>query len=116
MAEVFDLPAGLVSSGERLVLLALADNAADEDRLAWPSVARIARKAGLSDRQTKRCLNTLVSKRLIDRIPAGLASEMLGDTDHLNRYLGHRPDKRPALYRLQTSPMHGHLWGDGVTG
>lgn len=45
--------------GRRLVLLALADHAADDGTGAWPSVATIAGKARLSRSQTQRCLREL---------------------------------------------------------
>lgn len=44
---------------ERLVLLALADQASKEKGVCWPSVAKIARRAGLSKRQTRRVLSRL---------------------------------------------------------
>lgn len=45
--------------GARLVLLALADYAHDDGSKAFPSVAEIAKKARLSERQVKRCLKNL---------------------------------------------------------
>lgn len=59
------------SSGERLVLIALADHAVDDDDdlehdgLCWPSVATIARKAALADRQVRDHLNALVDRGLL---------------------------------------------------
>lgn len=56
--------------GTRLVLLALCDNAgakADRDdwEIAWPSVARLARKSQISERQTQRAIKQLDSDGLI---------------------------------------------------
>lgn len=45
--------------GDRLVLLALADHAKDDGTWAWPSVATLAAKAHLSERQTRTCLRNL---------------------------------------------------------
>jgi hypothetical protein len=47
-------------SGNLLVLLALADHADDQGK-AWPKVPSVARKARLSQRHTRRCLNELVA-------------------------------------------------------
>jgi len=46
-------------SGNLLVLLALADHADDEGK-AWPGIPLLARKARLSERHVRRCLNQLV--------------------------------------------------------
>src|SRR5205814_10255692 len=47
-------------SGNLLVLLALADHADDQGK-AWPGIPLLARKARLSQRHTRRCLNQLVA-------------------------------------------------------
>lgn len=47
--------------GDRLVLLALADNANDDGGDSYPSVDTIARKARISPRQVQRCLSSLKS-------------------------------------------------------
>lgn len=47
--------------GSRLVLLVLADHAKDDGTHAWPSVETIAEQARLSERQTQRCLRSLVT-------------------------------------------------------
>jgi len=55
--------------GNRLVLLVLADHAADDGTDAWPSVDTIASEARLSRRQVQRCLRELEASGAI--IPAG---------------------------------------------
>jgi hypothetical protein len=50
------------SGGALLVLLAIADFA-DDDGLAYPSIATLARKARLSDRQVQRVIAGLVAAR-----------------------------------------------------
>lgn len=45
---------------ERLVLLAIADAANDRDE-AWPSMAALVEKTGLSERTVQRCVSTLVN-------------------------------------------------------
>src|SRR2546423_13370568 len=47
-------------SGNLLVLLALADHADDQGK-TWPGIPLLARKARLSQRHTRRCLNQLVA-------------------------------------------------------
>lgn len=64
LAWAFSLE-GEPMQGDRLVLLALCDNAGDDTGIAWPSVATIARKAGLKERQTQRCLRNLETMGLI---------------------------------------------------
>lgn len=48
-----------------LVHLALADYANDDGK-CWPSVATIAKKARITDRQVRRVFNVLTAKKLID--------------------------------------------------
>ena len=54
-----------VSSGNLLILLALADNADTTSRLAWPGVPSLARRARVSERQAKRCIKALQKVGLI---------------------------------------------------
>lgn len=54
-----------VSEGELLVLLAIADHAADDGTNAWPSKATLARKARLSERRVQQILRSLEDKGLI---------------------------------------------------
>jgi DNA-binding MarR family transcriptional regulator len=59
------------SGGKLLVLLALADNADDERRHAWPSVETLAKKARLSPRQVKRVLTELVAAGELEVVREG---------------------------------------------
>lgn len=56
--------------GKLLVLLAMADFANDEG-LCWPSVATLAKKARLSDRQAQRALRELESDGEVALVKAG---------------------------------------------
>lgn len=67
MAEVWHQPP--VSQGKLLVLLALADNADEETRRAWPSVKTLARKTVLSERQVQYCLKALADAGVIEILP-----------------------------------------------
>lgn len=55
-------------SGSLLVLLVLADHA-DDQGIAWPGVPLLARKARLSERHTRRCLNQLVASGELQILP-----------------------------------------------
>jgi hypothetical protein len=44
----------------RMVLLALADHAGQEDGDSWPSVGRLARRCGLGERTVQQAITTLV--------------------------------------------------------
>jgi len=55
-------------SGDLLVLLALADHADDQGK-AWPGIPLLARKARLSQRHTRRCLNRLASSCEVEILP-----------------------------------------------
>jgi hypothetical protein len=55
-------------SGDLLVLLALADHADDQGK-AWPGIPLLARKARVSERHTRRCLNQLVSSGEVEILP-----------------------------------------------
>lgn len=52
---------------EKIVLLALADQASDEGRQCWPSVARIARRCGLAHRTIRDALGRLEAKGHLTR-------------------------------------------------
>ena len=54
-----------VCKGNLLVLLALADNADKDSRLAWPGITSLARRARLSERQARRCIKELKEAGLI---------------------------------------------------
>ena len=57
-----DLPAG-----EKLVLLALADQASDDGTQCWPSVARIAQRCGQAERTVRQALGALEAKHHLTR-------------------------------------------------
>ena len=53
--------------GEKLVLLALADQAGDDGRQCWPSVETIAHKSGQGERTVRRALASLEEKGHLTR-------------------------------------------------
>lgn len=90
-SHVWDLD---LPTTEKMVLLILADHADDEGQNAWPSVARIARKASISERQVQRILRSLCDSGFIavERQAGGSREQ--------------REDRRPNRYTIRM---------DGVT-
>ncbi|MEW2382304.1 helix-turn-helix domain-containing protein [Micromonospora sp. NPDC047707] len=61
-----------VGGTERLVLLAIADCAADDGANAWPSLGTLARKARLDERTVRRIIRRLeVGGHLLVEVAAG---------------------------------------------
>jgi hypothetical protein len=63
-----DLP-----QADKLLLIALADNANDEGR-CWPSVATLGRKCGMEDRSVRRVIKRLVSAGHVSVVPQPMRS------------------------------------------
>ena len=55
-----------LTPNEKLVAIALADNAHDDGQWAWPAVATTAEKTALSERTVQRTLKLLIEKRVIE--------------------------------------------------
>lgn len=70
MSEVWELE---IPASRKFVLLCLADHANDDGKQAYPSVARIARKCSMSERNVQRILHELIDDGLltIERPPSG---------------------------------------------
>lgn len=66
---------------DRLVLLAIADSANDHGREAWPSLATIARKAGIDRRTVSRCLLRLEEAGELRRVRHGGLSRQGGTSN-----------------------------------
>jgi hypothetical protein len=69
MAQVWAKPP--VGGSPLLVLLALADNASDDNRCAWPSIETLARKTCLSERSVQRALRDLEADGLLRIVRPG---------------------------------------------
>ena len=82
-----------LSPSDKLVLLSLADHAKNGNGQCWPSVARIVRRTGLSDRQVQRSTSSLASVGLISIIRRAGRS---------NTYVVH---PRPVVTGDVTSPV-----------
>lgn len=55
-----------LSSSDKIVLLALADNASDEG-ICWPSIATISKKCSVTERTVQRSIGRLVSSGHVTR-------------------------------------------------
>lgn len=60
-----------ITVSEKLLCFILADYHRIDENLAWPSLPRLARESLLSERQARRCLQSLETKKVI-RIEKGL--------------------------------------------
>jgi DNA-binding transcriptional ArsR family regulator len=69
------------SSGEKLVLIALADRA-DEDGHCWPSAEWLGTKTGLNERSVRRHLDSLEKRGLLARVRRHRADGTLGVYDY----------------------------------
>lgn len=79
-----DLP-----TSEKMVLLVIADHADDDGENAWPSMATIARKASVSERQAQRLVKSLASSGFLSvEDQAGGRRDMRNDR-RPNRYTVH---------------------------
>lgn len=59
IALVLDMAPSHWNSSTRMVAIALADYSNGDNGLAWPSVANLARRSGVSPRQVQRCLKDI---------------------------------------------------------
>ncbi len=92
---------------ERLVLLALADNANDQG-VCWPSIATIARKAGIEERWTQRVIKKLVEAGYI-RVTERPGPDGKNATN-VYQFLGYEPVKateKPAEIPVPVAGMGG---------
>lgn len=81
----------------KLVFLAICDHAND-DGVCWPSMARIAKKCCLSDRQTRRIVRILEKRGLL------LTQQSEGHSS--NRYLVQFPTRTPMTGLDDKEPGH----------
>ena len=78
-----------VDKGTLLVLVVLADSADETSRECWPSVARLAARARLSDRQVQSCLRQLEECGIIHVMPnAGRSGTNLYRIERMDKWWG----------------------------
>lgn len=87
---------------DRLVLLAIADNASDDGTDAWPSIDTLARKAHISSRTVQRCIDRLeaLGELKVDRNAGG----------NLNTQSNRRPNRYSIILGCQSvtpDPVRG---------
>ena len=69
IALVLDFDPAHWSPSTRMVAVALGDYVNTDSSYAWPSVANLARRSGLSTRQVQRCLRQIEKDGWIERQP-----------------------------------------------
>ena len=86
--------------GEKLVLLALADQANDEGTHCWPSVATISKRSGQNERTVRRALRSLEGKGHLT------CNERRGTSTNYVVHPGHDapPVKLPPLTKTTRTP------------
>lgn len=67
LAWVFDAAPADLTMGQRLVLLSIANHADARGENSWPSIATIAKEAGISERSVHDALRKLEAMDVIDR-------------------------------------------------
>ncbi len=67
IALVLDFAPAHWSPSTRMVAIALADYANSDNGHAWPSVANLSRRSGVSVRQVQRCLRDIEADGWIER-------------------------------------------------
>jgi hypothetical protein len=67
IALVLDFAPAHWSSSTRMVAVALGDYVNTDSSYAWPSVANLARRSGISTRQVQRCLRQIERDGWIER-------------------------------------------------
>lgn len=95
--------------GEKLVLLALADQANDEGTHCWPSVATISKRSGQNERTVRRALRSLEGKGHLT------CNERRGTSTNYVVHPGHHappvklPPRTKTTQTPDTTPPHpGH--------
>lgn len=101
MSWALDHAPSYLTSGERFVLVALADFVGDDTRDAYPSVATLARRTGLTRRSVQRALSVLHQAYII-RIA------------YQQKPRGGREDRRTNLYYWQPEKAMRHRPGGDV--
>ncbi|MFB7828860.1 hypothetical protein [Streptomyces hydrogenans] len=65
------LPPEVVTQGQKLALMKIADSADDETRLARPGLTRLAAWVGVTDKRAITIVTELIAKGLVERVEAG---------------------------------------------
>lgn len=65
------LPPEVVTQGQKLALMKIADSADDETRLARPGLTRLAAWVGVTDKRAITIVTELIAKGLVERVETG---------------------------------------------
>lgn len=112
---VLDYLPSLTSSTDTLVLLALAEYANDENRLAWPSISALIRRTRLDRRNIQRALRRLEASGRVSTTIGGQIENERGEIinsssvyrlefDHRGEPLQSKAPPKRALQRVQALP------------
>lgn len=88
ISQIWDCP---LPTSEKMILLVIADHADEYGGNAWPSIATIARKSSMGERQVQRYVKSLVERGLLS------CEKQAGGTWDMS------PDKRPNRYTVNIS-------------
>ena len=118
--HVLDHAPAELTSGERLVLLVIADDANDNTRIGWPGVDLIMHRSGLGETGVKRALGRLAERGLEARVP--IAEDAKGRPIFAVR--GRRTTYRVPVFPERTdrpmptpqAPQSDQEWGAQGTG
>ena len=99
------------SAGTRLVALLIANHVNDEDH-AWPSIARLARTSGMSERAVQRHLRIIEAAGWIIRQPRMAGGRTVGNLWTWCAWPAGRGDTSVTGGVTPASPLHR---GGGVT-
>ncbi|GIH23021.1 hypothetical protein Aph01nite_13310 [Acrocarpospora phusangensis] len=72
VAEVLDNAPTDLTPAERLLLVALAEDARDETRVCWPGMDKLVRRTGLQPDSIRRVFQRLAKRGLEVRVPIGM--------------------------------------------
>lgn len=93
-----------LTAAQKLVLLALADHANDEDQLCWPSLQHLQKKTGLGKNTVWQSIDALVEKGFVTRVKKGSNGPIPEATlyrvnlGQLPTYLGQKQDDPRSKY------------------
>lgn len=107
-----------LTAAQKLVLLALADHANDEDQLCWPSLQHLQKKTGLGKNTVWQSIDILIEKGFVTRVKKGsngpipeatLYRVNLGQS---STYLGQKQDDPRSKYGMRlgqsSTPNHNN--------
>lgn len=109
MAEIWERQIG--PGPERDVLMIYCDHAGDDGRVAWPTVATVAWKAGYSERQVQRIIRRLQGRGILQAVESN-KGEKRGVRYRVNLDAIPRKPERPAPVKVAPKSPETPVTGD----